>query len=130
MALKGKLMKIKASNDGTTWTDVLGLDNAQMGLGGENIDITEFGDDWTRRIQGLKDNTFTLSGNYLPSDAGQSMIRDALLNDTELHIQFLPDGTTGFQQEVKVASFQPSATARGKVEINIQLEGNGPVTTV
>jgi len=130
MALKGKLMKIKASTDGTTWTDVLGMDNASMGLGGENIDITEFGDEYVRRIQGIKDNTFTISGNYLPADPGQSMIKDALLNDGELHIQFLPDGTNGFQQEVKVASFNPSVTARGKVEINIQLEGNGPVTAV
>lgn len=130
MALKGKDVKIQASTDGTTWTDVLGLDNASMGLGGENIDITEFQDAWTKRLQGIKDNTFTLSGNYLPSDPGQQMIRDALINDTALYIQFLPDGTAGFNQEVKVASFEPSAQVRGRVEVNIQCEGTGPVTVV
>lgn len=130
MALKGKDMKIQASTDGTAWTVVEGLDNASMGLGGENIDITTFQAAWAKRIQGIKDNTFTLSGNYEPSDPGQLMIRDALLNDTNLHIQFLPDGVAGFKQEVKVGSFEPAGQVRGKVEINIQLEGNGPVTTV
>jgi predicted secreted protein len=45
-------------------------------------------------------------------------------------VQFLPDGTTGFKQAVKVSSFEMSASVDGLVEVSIELEGNGAISTV
>jgi predicted secreted protein len=128
--ISGKLMKIQVSADGTTWTDVKGMDNARMALGRENIDITEFGDGWAKRLRGVKDNSFNLSGNYIPDDPGQKMIRSALVNDTDLHVKYLYDGVDGFSQQVEVASFEPAATAKGKAELNIQMDGNGALSVI
>lgn len=131
MAIAGKKARVQVSTNDSTYNNVAGIDNAQMSLGGENVDISEFGVDWVQRLQGVKDNTFQLSGSYTPTDTnGQVVIRDAFLNDTTLYAKFLVDGVVGFKQQVKVASFEVSAQHKGKVEVNIQLEGTGPVTAV
>lgn len=131
MALKGRGLKFKASTNGTTFNDVTELNSASMTHTGNNQDITKFGDAEIRRIQGLKDGTYSASGFYSGTDTqGQKAIRDAWLNDTALHVQFLPDGTTGFKQEVKVASYEVSASVDGSVEVSYELEGAGPITAV
>lgn len=129
MALKGKGLKINVGSDGETWNQVLGLNDGSMSIDGENIDVTEFCQDFINRIQGLKDGTYSLSGFYEPEDTtGQILIKTALLEDNDLYIQFLPDGTTGFEQEVKVDTFEVNATTDGAVEADISLEGNGTIT--
>lgn len=131
MALKGKDVVINVSDDDVTYNQVAELNDGTQTIDGTNIDITEFGDDWINRIQGLKDGTYSLSGFYAPSDTdGQVAIRDALINDTTLYVQFLHDGTNGFQQEVKVATFEVSASVDGAVEVSIDLEGTGTITAV
>lgn len=132
MALKGKSAKVQVSTDGAvTFNDVLELNDASITIDGTNLDITEFGDDFINRIQGLKDGSYSLGGFYAPGDTtGQVAIRDALLNDTQLHVQLLPDGVAGFQQEVKVASFAVNPTVDGTSEVSIDLEGTGTITTV
>lgn len=131
MALKGKSVVIQASSDDTTYNTVAELNDATMSFSGDNIDITSFGDNFINRIQGLKDNTFSLAGFYDPSDTnGQVAIRDAWLNDTAMHLQFLSDGTNGFKQEVKISSFEISAAVDGAVEVSIEAEGTGAVTAV
>lgn len=131
MALKGKGIKINASSDGNTWNQVAELNDGSMTIDGDNIDITAFCQDFINRIQGLKDGSYSLSGFYDPEDTtGQILIREALLNDTDVHIQFLVDGTTGFEQEVKVDTFEVGGTADGVVEVDISLEGNGEITLV
>lgn len=129
MALKGKGLKINVSSDGETWNQVAELNDGNMTIDGDNIDVTAFCQDFINRIQGLKDGTYSLSGFYAPDDTnGQLLIRGALLDDDPIYIQFLPDGTSGFEQEVKVDTFDVSATVDGAVEVSIDLEGNGTIT--
>jgi predicted secreted protein len=72
-----------------------------------------------------------LGGFYNPTDTnGQAAIRSAFLNDTSLFIQFLPDGSTGFKQEVKVSKFEVSAGVDGTVEVSIDLEGSDAISLV
>jgi predicted secreted protein len=131
MAISGRKTVIQVSIDGTQFNTVAELNEATATIEGDNQDITHFGDDFVRRIQGLKDTSYELSGFRSPSDTnGQEAILDALLNDTPLHVKFLGDGASGFQQEVKVASFEESSAVDGTVEVSIELEGTGPVTRV
>lgn len=134
MATAGKELRIKVSADNTvgSYSEVDDLNDATMTIDGDNQDISKFGVNWMRRLQGLKDGSFSLSGFYDPADTnGQVVIREALLNDTQLFIQFIVDdtGPTGFQQEVKVSSFEVSASVDGVQEVSIDLEGTDPITT-
>lgn len=130
-ASSAKNMLIKVSTDGTVFSTVNDLNEASMSMEGDNQDISTIGAAYIKRIQGLKDASYELSGFYSTLTAdNQIKIRDAWLNDTALHVQFLPDGTTGFKQEVKVASFEVSGAADGVVEVSIELEGTGTITTV
>lgn len=129
--MKGRSVKVQVSTNGTTWNDVAGLNSASHSTPGNLQETSEFGQDWAKRIYGLLDGTWSLSGNYRPDDTnGQVAIRNALLNDSELHVRVLWDGTTGVAQPVKVESFEVSAEAAGIVEVSIELAGDGPITPV
>jgi predicted secreted protein len=131
MAISGRNTLVQVSTNGTTWNTVAELNETTATIEGDNQDVTRFGDSFVRRILGLKDASYELSGFRDATDTnGQEAILDALLNDTTLHVKFLGDGTSGFQQEVKVASFEESSSVDGVVEVSIEFEGTGPVTRV
>lgn len=131
MALAGKNVVVEISVDDTTYYAVAELNDMTMTFDGDNIDVTEFGDDFMNRIQGLKDGSYSLGGFYAPTDTnGQVAIRTAWLSDSPLYVKILPNGTAGFKQEVKVATFEVSAGVDGAVEVSIDLEGTGTVTAV
>jgi len=133
MALKGKNVNIEVSPDDNTYYLVQELNEASMSFEGENIDVTSFCSSFINRIQGLKDNTFDLSGFYAPDDTtGQVLIRDAWENDDDLWIRYIVDKNTGegFKQQVRVSSFEVSATVEDAVEVSIDLEGTGPLTAI
>lgn len=131
MALKGKDTVIQVSTDDADYNTIAELNDATMSFAGNNIDITEFGDDFINRIQGLKDNTFSLAGFYAPEDTtGQVVIRDGWLNDEDLYVQFLHDGANGFKQQVRVSTFEVSAAVDGAQEVSIEFEGTDAVTAV
>lgn len=131
MALAGRKLKVNVSGNGTTFNEVLQLNEATMTSEAENQDVSTFGSDFIQRIQGLKDTSYSLNGFYASENTeGQLAIREAWLNNTPLYLQFLPDGTTGFQQEVKVSSFEVTASAEGTVEVAIEVEGSGAITAI
>jgi predicted secreted protein len=132
MAISGKtlVVKVGAAQAGP-FNLVQELKDASFSQSGANQDVSTFDVDWMKRIQGLKDGSFSLSGFYNPSDTtGQVAIRNAWLNDTTLFVQYLPNATAGFQQEVKVSKFDIKASASGVAEVSIELEGNGAITAV
>lgn len=129
--MKGRSVVVEVSTNGTTWNRVAGLNSVSHTQPGNLQETSEFGQDWARRIYGLLDGTWSLAGNYRPDDTnGQMAIRNALLNDSELHVRVLWDGTNGVAQPVKVESFEVSAEAAGIVEVSIELAGDGPITPV
>jgi predicted secreted protein len=132
MAIAGKTLVVKVgAATGGPFTAVKELKEASMSQSGNNQDVSTFGVAWIKRIQGLKDASYSLSGFYDSTDtAGQVAVRNAWLNDSSLFVQFLPGGTTGFQQEVKVSSYEVSASADGAQELSIELEGTGAITAV
>jgi predicted secreted protein len=132
MAIAGKGTVITvATTTGGTYNTVAGLNDGSMSCEGDNQDISTFGTNWIKRIQGLKDASYSLSGFYDPTDTnGQVRIFSAWLNDTALFVKFLADGTNGFKQEVKVSSFEMSSAVDGVVEVSIELEGTDTITAV
>lgn len=131
MAFAGKGLVFGVSTSTATFTTVDELNSFSMSHSGSNVDISEFTVNYVKRLQGLKDASYSVSGFYDPADTGgQVKIRSALVNDTTLYVQVLPDGTTtyGFQQEVKVAAFDIDASADGSVDVSIELEGTDAVT--
>lgn len=129
--MKGRSVVVEVSTNGTTWNRVAGLNSVSHSQPGNLQETSEFGQDWARRIYGLLDGTWSFSGNYRPDDTnGQVAIRNAQLNDSELHVRVLWDGTNGVAQPVKVESFEVSAEAAGIVEVSIELAGDGPITPV
>jgi predicted secreted protein len=132
-ASAGKNLRVKVSptvGGAGTYTLVAGAKNATMTQNGQTLDVSAFGAAAVEKILGLRDATYSLSGNYEGGDTnGQVAIRSALA-DTTLWIQFLPDGTTGFKQEVKVASFDITAAVDGIVEFTANLEGSGAIAAV
>jgi predicted secreted protein len=132
MAMKGKNLRVKVGTaPAGPFSEVAELNDASMSMEGDNQDITTFTSDFIKRLQGLKDASYSLGGFYAPTDAnGQLAIRSAWLNDTALYVQFLPDGVAGFQQQVLVSSFEVSAPADGVVEVSIELEGSDAITIV
>lgn len=129
MALPGKDVVVKVStSSGGTYTQVDELNDFSMSQSGNNIDISEFGVDWVKRMQALKDVTYSGSGFWDPDDTnGQVAIRSAWLNDTALWITVLPDGSTGFKGECKVGSFDISAGVNDAIAVSFDLEGTGSV---
>lgn len=131
MAISGKNLAIKVGTAYPgTYTVVSELKEASMSQAGNNQDVSTFDQDWVRRMQGLRDDSYSLSGFYNPTDPGQLAIRNAWFGDTVLFVQFLPNGAQGFVQEVKVSTFEISASAEGAQEVSIELEGAGQIQSV
>lgn len=134
MALPGKntLVKVSTTAGGAgAYTTVDEIQSVDFNESGASIDVTKFDDDWISRIQGLKDCKWSLKGFWDPADTnGQLAIRNAWLNDTELWVQILPNGTTGFKQQVLVSSFNISTGVSGVAEVSIDLEGTGAIAAV
>lgn len=81
-------------------------------------------------IAGARDRSWQISGLFNPADAGYLRLLNAEINNTPLKVQFLYDGTNGFQQEVVVSSFTMDNTPDGVQEIGFQLDAYADATIV
>lgn len=139
MAELGKNIQVLVSTDDTSYTPVAGLNNASMSANGDDVDITQFGDAQVKRIIGLRDNGYNLSGQLVLDSAtglpepGQKILEDhalGLASTDNLYIKILWNGTKGFKQKVICSSFERQGQVRGAVEINIQLQAAGAISRV
>jgi predicted secreted protein len=109
----------------------LGIKSASIKLGADIVDVSTMGPSFKDKLGGLRDSQWTLAGNYEPADAtGQGALRSAWLNDTEVWIQILVDGVSGFKVQVKVSNFAVDSDVGDKVGVSIDLEGTGVVTII
>lgn len=131
MATSGKRFVVEVSVDNTAWNRVAEMNDASFSIEGDAQDITAFGDEFVRRIQGIKDTSFSMSGFANEDDLlGQRAIKLALINDTPIYCRMLYDGVNGMSQEVKVESYECSAGVDGVAEVSMDMAGTGPVTLV
>lgn len=131
MALNGKDVAINLGA-----TEICGINNVTFDPTLDQLDITSFCSTGMSRefIGGLKGATISLSGDYVPSDAGQSALVSAWKNGTLLTTtsqpKFLVDGTNGFSGDAYVSAFNIGATTEGKVTVSYTLQLTGEITIV
>lgn len=136
MAVAGRGTVVQVSTTSTFFgtTSIIGGQNqGSVSVNGNSQDVSYFGNTgWVDKILGIRDNSFSFSGFYDTTDTGQKLIRDAFLNDTDLYVRFSPSTTAGgkpyFQQQVRVGSFEVSASVDGVVECSFDLEGTAALT--
>lgn len=132
MAIAGNNLVVKVGGAAAgPFNTVRELKEASISQSGNNQDVSTLGSSWIQRIQGLRDASYSVSGYYDSGDtSGQVAVRSAWISNSPLFVQFLPDGATGFQQEVKVSSYEVSASVEGAQEVSIELEGTGAITLI
>jgi predicted secreted protein len=114
---------------GGSYSQVQGVKSITHTLNGTMVDDSEMGVNWNQRIQGLKDCKVSFTGGRRSADTnGQEIIKTAFLNDTDLYVQVLWDGTNGYQFYGKVSKFEVQTSVEGKAELSCDIEGSGAVT--
>jgi len=129
MSLKGCQTTIKLGTN-----NIAGLNSANFDAVLDQLDVTDFDSNCTREfIPGLSGATFTLSGDYKPTDInGQAVLVDAWKNKTLLtgatQPAFLVDGTNGFGADAYVSAMSVGSTPDGKVTVNFTLQCTGAIS--
>lgn len=132
-ATAGKKLRVQiATTLAGSYTNLVGVKSASLKRGFASIDVTTLTDSDAVKIQGMRDASLSISGNFELDTTGQKLIRDAIQNGTQLFIKFQPDGgtTAGINSTVEVipTDYSISADASGEVAVSISLECTGPVT--
>jgi len=106
----------------STGAKMLGVDSSTYSQLCDILEITAFGDTYKNRMGGLKDTTFSVSGNYYPGDTtGQEI----LIPGNTVFIGVYPSGTgvAGKQVKAIVESFEISAAVADKQTFSASLSG-------
>ena len=108
---------------GATGAKIAGLDSASLSELANLLEIPEFGNEYNRRMAGLKDTSSEISGNYNPDDVTQSGLEAGAFG----YIGFYQSGpaAAGKQVPVIIESVEWSADVTDKQTISISLQGNG-----
>ena len=131
--LAGKLMELRINStemtNGGDGAKVNGVDNATLNKLADILEITQFGDDYKKRIVGLKDSNVSLSGNYDPADTDGQLVLEP---GDDVWVALFPQGTTenGTQVKMIVENFEQSAAVDGKQEFSSSLQGNGAPASI
>lgn len=128
-AIAGKDLKIYASPDNTTYTEVDGINSVDFKRMKELLDTSDFkGSSFVTRIQGLKDASASASGDYEPTDTlGAGEWESTYANDDTTWIGIAWNGITGHKVEVWVDDFSVKSTVKGKNEASISFKATGAV---
>lgn len=74
------------------------------------MDLTAQGDAAARQAaSGFYENTLSVSGKYDPADGGMVIVLAQMA--TNLYVEYLPNGSAGFKQQMVVADFKLSPKA-------------------
>jgi len=106
-------------------TSMLGrIRSIDFSRGRADLDHDEVGDDSRRRDQGPAGFELSVEVTVDPSDPGQDVIRDAILDADEVIVHYLHDGTNGYEQ-ICVASTQDGALEAGQLKTDtIELQAS------
>lgn len=90
------------------------------------LDTTDFADGDTRtKTVGLKDGSGSISGDWEPSDAVQTILRNGWANGTTVYVTSLPDGTNGWTYPVLVESIEEGGAVGDLVSAAFNITQNG-----
>jgi predicted secreted protein len=128
----GKNSRLKVCTTSTgTYAVVTGVKSFNHAIDGAMIDDSEMGVLYVQRIQGLKDGKVTVQGSRRTDDTtGQEIMQSSFLNDSDLFVQVLFNGTNGFKQQMRVSKWTTDTSVEDKVAWSCELEGTGAITAV
>lgn len=123
--IAGKNLVVKVSTSSTPSATISGLKSVTLNPTPANLDVTYFSQNWVSRIQGLKDLSITLEGDFLSTDTnGQNKLRTYLTNGTKHYLFIYPNSTssTGLKACVLSAGWELSASPDATVGVTYNFE--------
>lgn len=110
VAARSGLVKVCATDGSfTTLGNVTSIDASGWHVS-KMMELTCQGDAAARNsASGFYENTLSVSGNYDAADAGMVILLAQMA--TNLYVEYLPNGTAGFKQQVVVTDFKLSPKA-------------------
>ena len=130
MAQVGYQKVVNIKTTASTAYSVMPANAASLNMAGEMLDDTDFtSTGWRSRVRGLKDYSVSATLFWGSTDAAVNTMRDALLSGASLDLQYLPNGTKGFQARVIVESFANSGDVGGLETVEVSLQSQGQALT-
>lgn len=127
-SLSGTAGSVVLMTGGTT--NIVGIGEWSLDIGGEAVEITAFGNQWREYITGLKDYTFNFSGRG-DTDASQATLRTAILAGSVLAFRLYDSDTTYWNISSAVfTGMGPSISYDGRAEASYDFQGSGSLTYV
>lgn len=131
-AAYAKKIKVKDTSQSTGFVDTE-ANTGSMDHAGDVLDDTQIALShvYRTRLYGLRDwsVSFTMELNQ-GSNTAFDILRQAWLNQRDIDVQYLPDGTVGngFEGTTVVESFNLSGDVGGKEQVDVTLQGDGQLS--
>lgn len=121
---------INISSDGGSTYNEVNANSASLDLAGDLLDETKFknNNEYRQRIYGLRDWTLNLTC-LVEDDTALQNLKKAWFNNSEINIQYFPDGSNGLAGPGLVESFNPSGDVGDMDTVEITIQGNGQLTS-
>jgi len=111
---------------GSTGTTVALVDEWTAAVADTFLDQSALGDVWTSDIPGLEKMTAVIQGKWdVASDAGQTSLHNAVLNESVLTLDLLTTGSYGYEVLGRVSDFTTSDPVGGLVTFQCGVRSQG-----
>jgi hypothetical protein len=126
-----KVINVKAtSTTSSTAYRVFPGTNATLNAAGDDLDDTDFRSTGYRsHLVGLLDWGVDITSNYEPSLTAFQTVRNAWRNRTRVDIQYLADGTNGYQGTGWVTTFSHSGDVGGLETVDVNVVADTALST-
>jgi predicted secreted protein len=129
IAANASVLRIGASATPTVEAD--GIKSSDWPIQRDSLDTTAKNDGAFRgNILGLLGFEITLSGDWEPADASQTLLRTSLTSGATVYVRELFDGTAGFEAGFKVTSFKIGSEVSGLVQMTCTLKSTTDLTVI
>lgn len=134
MSQAAYVTKVFFAPDGTTFTEVDGINSVSLSTERDELEVTDFASNaGTRdRIMGLKSYSVSMSGHFR-GEASQAAVRtyiDTAAATDQAAIRILWDGTNGVDIPVIGTSYEVSGELEGTVEFSAEFVSAGVIAAV
>lgn len=105
------------------------MNNLELNLDRTVIEVMQFGDQYKKKIPGMKNWTASVEGTVAFDDAGsQKSLVEKFESGEEVELQVLLKNGTYFEGKAIIASLSISGTPDEALTISAEFEGSGAVT--
>ena len=131
MSLAGFQKSIRITTTGSTVFTELPATSGTLTLAGDALDDTDITSTGFRsRIIGLLDWNVAAPSNFEPANQAFIDVRTAFFARSKLKVQYLPNGTVGFEGTCFVETFSHQGDVGGLETVDISLVAETQLSTV